>query len=73
MKRVYFTPHAREHMTERGTSEGEVLAALSGGESAPAKFGRLAFRKNFPFEQVWRGRYYETKQVMPIVRDETDR
>jgi hypothetical protein len=32
-----------------------------------AKRGRDAYRKNFPYHSEWKGRYYETKQVMPIV------
>ncbi len=60
-------------MAERGATQQEIVASLANGEAAPAKLGRLAFRKNFPFERVWKGRYYETKQVMPIVRDEVDR
>jgi hypothetical protein len=60
-------------MAERGATEREILTTLASGEAVPAKAGRLTFRKNFPFEQSWKGRYYETKQVVPVVRDEVDR
>jgi len=73
LKPVSFTAHARDQMAERGATEQEILAALTSGESAPAKLGRLAFRKNFPFERTWKGRFYETKQVVPVVRGEVDR
>ena len=33
------------------------------GEQFPAKFGRTGFRRNFQFDQEWRGRHYRTKQV----------
>lgn len=36
----------------------------------PLKEGRRAFRKNFPFASQWKGRYYDFKQVMPVVADE---
>lgn len=42
------------------------------GERVPARQGRAAYRKNFPFRAEWKGRYYETKQVMPIVAEEDD-
>lgn len=49
-----------------------LSAAINSGERISAKRGRLAFRKNLPFENSWKGRYYETKQVMPIVNEEND-
>jgi hypothetical protein len=39
---------------------------------APAKKGRLAFRKNFSYTGAWKGKYYQIKQVMPIVAEEAD-
>lgn len=61
--RVRLHPHARERMTERGATEAEVIAAVTGGERFPAKFGRTGFRRNFPFDADWRGRRFSTKQV----------
>jgi hypothetical protein len=55
--------HARARMIERGTGEDEIVATISGGERFPAKFGRQGFRRNFPFDGIWRGRRYATKQV----------
>ncbi len=60
---VRFHPHALERMTERGASEEEVRAAVQVGEQFPAKFGRVGFRRNFPFERLWRGQVYATKQI----------
>lgn len=60
---VRFHPHAGERMAERGADEGEVAATLSGGERFPARFGRAGFRRNFPYESIWRGRHYGTKQI----------
>jgi hypothetical protein len=60
---VRFHPHARERMGERGATEDEVRATVERGEQFPAKFGRTGFRRNFPFDSEWRGKYYRTKQV----------
>jgi hypothetical protein len=56
-------PHARERLTERGTTEAEVIATVEAGERFPAKLGRTGFRRNFVFDGEWRGRRYATRQV----------
>jgi hypothetical protein len=60
---VRLHPHARERMQERGATEEEIQATVAQGEQFPAKFGRAGFRRNFQFNQEWRGRHYHTKQV----------
>ena len=60
---VRLHPHARERLAERGATEGEVIAAVEHGERLAAKFGRIGFRRNFPFVGMWRDRPYTTKQV----------
>jgi len=60
---VELHPHARQRMGERGTTEEEIAATVRRGERSSAKFGRTAFRRNFPFDAEWRGRRYATKQV----------
>ena len=50
-------------MAERGATEEEVVATVTGGEPFPAKFGREGFRRNFPFDGLWRGLRYSTKQL----------
>ena len=60
---VRFHPHAQERIEERGTTEDEVRATVESGEKFPAKFGRTGFRRNFPFNNRWRGHSYRTKQV----------
>ena len=73
MKTIVFSRHALDQMLKRGVTKTEVVTAIREGEMAPAKEGRLAFRKNFPFESDWKGKYYEIKQVMPIVAEEAER
>ena len=72
MPEILFSRHALEQLADRGTSQQEVEEAIASGEQTPAHRGRIAYRKNFPFGAVWREHYYETKQVMPIVKEEDD-
>lgn len=60
---IQFHPHAVERMTERGSTKQEVISTVEQGEQFPAKFGRTGFRRNFPFDRQWRGKYYGTKQL----------
>jgi len=61
--KVKLHPHAKERGAERGATEAEVIATVSDGERFPAKFGRIGFRRNFPFDGERQGRPYKTKQV----------
>jgi len=60
---IRFHPHALERMKERGATEDEVETTVKQGEQFPTKFNRTGFRRNFPFNNMWRGRYYENKQI----------
>ena len=72
MKPIVFSQHALDQLGDRGTSEEEVKQAIQEGEEIPAKKGRKAFRKNFPFGSQWKGKHYEVKQVMPIMVEEAE-
>ena len=72
MKPIVFSTHALEQMADRGAQQSEVEIAINAGEEIPAKQGRRAFRKNFSFNATWKGRYYDVKQVVPIVAEEPD-
>jgi len=56
-------PHARERMQERGATVDEVSKAINRGERFRAKFGRSGFRKEFLFEDCWKGEFFRTKQL----------
>ncbi len=60
---VKLHPHAQDRLLERGAGKEEVVATVEGGESFPAKYGRTGFRRNFSFNNVWRGKHYATKQI----------
>ncbi|MCD6118188.1 DUF4258 domain-containing protein [bacterium] len=64
--------HAKEQMLERGASEEEVKIAVQKGEKQEAKKGRIIYKKNFQFNNHWRGREYKIKQVSPVVAIEGD-
>ena len=73
MPNVVIEPHARERLVERGASEEEVVATVLQGERFPAKYGRTGFRRNFPFDGLWRGRRYATKQLEVFAVEEEGR
>jgi hypothetical protein len=72
MKEITFSQHALDQMLKRGVDISEVESTIKYGETIPANEGRLAFRKNFTFESEWKGKYYDIKQVMPIVVEEDE-
>jgi hypothetical protein len=61
--KVTIHPHAAVRMMERGATTEEVIKAVEIGERFPAKYDRTGFRRNFPFQGLWRGRAYATKQI----------
>jgi len=65
--------HMVLRMADRGASKEEVELAIRAGECVPAKKGRLSFRKNFSYNDIWKGKFYQAKQVMPVVAEEPDR
>jgi len=70
--RIVFSQHSLDHMPSRGTTRDEVEETVRSGERLSAKRGGYAYRKNFSYRSEWKGRYYETKQVMPVVVVEGD-
>ena len=57
-------PHAKDRLGGlRSDGEAEVSATVEFGEQFPAKFGRTGFRRNFPFDALWRGRRYASKRA----------
>ena len=69
---VKLHPHAQERLQERGATESEVTATVETGESFPAKYGRTGFRLNLPFDGIWQGKRYATKQVEAFAVRERD-
>ena len=72
-KPVKFSRHALDNMADRGASEEEVELTIRTGECLPAKEGRVSFRKNFSYNALWKNKFYQAKQIMPVVAEEHDR
>jgi hypothetical protein len=70
---VELHPHARERAQERGVTISEIVDTVNAGERRSAKHGRTAFRRNFAFGGLWRGRRYATKQVEAIAVEDGGR
>ncbi len=60
---VKLHPHAQARLIERGATEEEVITTVEGGTTFPAQLQRTGFRRNFPFNAEWRGKFYGTKKV----------
>ena len=69
---IRYHPHALERMKERGATEDEVETTVKQGEQFPTKFNRTGFRRNFSFNNMWRGKYYENKQIEVYAVSESD-
>jgi hypothetical protein len=54
----------------RGFTVAEVELTIRTAEWGSAELGRRDCRKDFPFNSVWNGRHYATKQVRPVFIDE---
>ena len=70
---IVFSRHALARLSERGITKEEVESAINSGERVTAKRRMIAYRKNFRFASKWKNRYYETKQVMPIVIEKEEK
>lgn len=73
MEHIVFPPHALKQMAERGASKKEIIETIDAGEMNFVKHGRIAYRKNFQYNNKWGGKFYHVKQVMPIVKKESDK
>jgi hypothetical protein len=71
-KPIRLSGHALGHLDRRGTSEGEIVAAIRTSPWQTAGLGRLECRKDFHYDAVWNGKHHRTKQVRPIFVEESD-
>jgi hypothetical protein len=65
-------PHAKARAKERGATEEEIVATVEHGERFSVKFGRSGFRRNFPYNSLWRGKHYANKQIEAIAIRESE-
>ncbi len=72
MKPIRLSGHARDQLSPRGVTQGEIMETIETGEWGPAELGRLECRKDFAFDAEWNARFYATKQVRPIFVEEPE-
>jgi hypothetical protein len=72
-KPIYFTHHALEQMKERQATENEVIETIRNSKWVSAEKGRLTASKLFPFQREHYGRYYASKEVVPVFTEEIER
>lgn len=59
-------------MADRGVTAWQVEQAVSNGERVEAMGGRVAFSKNFPYGDEWKGKQYAVKRVQVIAAQRGD-
>jgi hypothetical protein len=69
-KPIGFSGHASQQLRFRGTTESEVVTAIRTSPWHPAETSRIECRKGFPFDALWNGRRYSTRQVRPVFVEE---
>ena len=72
MKPIVFTKHAMIQISNRNTSEDEVRKAIRKASWLPAEKNRLTCAYTFPFNKEHYGRFYRSKDVVPIFVDEPE-
>jgi hypothetical protein len=60
-------------MNERGATEEEIIETIKIGEKFPAKFNREGFRHNFYYNDIWKNKHYNTKQLEVYAVKERDK
>jgi len=71
-KPIRFSRHAVENMQRRGTTEAEVSQTVNEAAWMPAKSDRFECARDFPYNGYWNGKFYKTKQIVPIFKKEND-
>ena len=71
-KPIRLSEHAKEQAGYRGCNEGEIIETIRSSCWENAELGRLQCKKDFPFNKIWNGKEYKTKQVKPVFIEEND-
>lgn len=71
MKPIRLSAHATGYITKRGFTVAEVESTIRSSSWEPADLERWQCRKDFPFNQVWNGKVYGSKQVRPVFVEES--
>lgn len=65
-------PHTLERAAQCGASEDEIRDVIQTGFIIPAKYGRMAKAKVYPYAQVRHGKRYEQKRIEVVYSSEND-
>ena len=68
-KPIRLSGHAHEQLARRGVDATEVIETIQTSTWEPSELNRLQCRKDFPFDGLWNGKLYKTKQVRPHCRE----
>ena len=60
---IQMEPHTLEKALERGANEEEIIETLTTGRPIVAKSGRFGKVKAFQFNDVWKGKHYDQKEI----------
>ena len=60
---IRIDPHTLERAEERGTNDEEIRDVIETGFLIPAKYGRMAKAKVYPFAKVRHRKFYRQKRV----------
>ena len=61
--RIQMEPHTLERALERGANEEEIIETLRKVRPVVAKSGRFGNLKVFQFNDVWKGKHYDQKEI----------
>ena len=60
---IQMEPHTLERALERGANEEEIIETLRRVRPVVAKSGRFGKVKAFQFNDVWKGKHYDQKEI----------
>jgi hypothetical protein len=72
MKPIRLTHHAKMQAIERGATEEEIQLAILQGSREPVQKGRMLCRYNTNYANYWGEKYYQVKQVAPVIKEESE-
>ena len=73
MKPIRLSKHALSYLEKRGFTRHEVEETIRTLPWKTAELNKMECKKDFPYNTLWNGKYYTTKQVRPIfVVEETE-
>jgi hypothetical protein len=71
-KSIRLSKHAQEQCKERGTTDEEVITAITNSSWLQARENRFECKYSFQYNAEWGRKYYAIKEVRPIFAEETD-